>query len=344
MVREAMREYILPAEWAEQSGVQLTWPHAQTDWAEMLEEVQHCFVQIAKEVAQRQKLLIVSPEPERVRAQIEGVVNMDNVMMVNCQSNDTWARDHGAITLVGQKGIRLMDFGFNGWGLKFASNYDNLITEQLVKLGVLEGEYCNCRNFIFEGGSIESDGQGTLLTTTECLMSGNRNATYTQEEVERYLLKHLGAERLLWLDHGYLAGDDTDSHIDTLARLCPNNTIAYVQCNERGDEHYEALQAMEEQLKGFVTMSGEPYHLVALPMAKEVWFDGERLPATYANFLVINGAVLVPTYGTELDAVALRQMAVAFPGYEIVGIDCSPLIKQHGSLHCVTMQFPKGVM
>ena len=342
--RKAMKQYRLPAEWCEQSGVQLTWPHANTDWAEMLQEVQYCFVQIAQAIAQREKLLIVTPEPETVRKQIEGSVNLDNVVMVTCQSNDTWARDHGAITLISDGGNRLMDFGFNGWGLKFAANYDNLITEQLVKLGVLEGEYCNCRNFIFEGGSIESDGQGTLLTTTECLMSGNRNGTYTQAEVEAYLLKHLGAERLLWLDHGYLAGDDTDSHIDTLARLCPNDTIAYVQCTNKEDEHYEALHAMELQLKSFKTRRGEPYRLVALPMAKAVIFDGERLPATYANFLVINGAVLVPTYDTERDAIALAQMEIAFPDYEIIGIDCQALIKQHGSLHGVTMQFPKGVL
>ena len=347
-IKEKMMEkkkcvFTLPAEWAEQSGVQLTWPHANTDWAEILDEVQACFVQIAKAIAAHEKLLIVTPEPEAVREQIEGHVNMDHVIMVTCESNDTWARDHGAITVTCGEELHLLDFGFNGWGLKFAANYDNLITSKLAALGVLNGSYVNHRNFILEGGSIESDGEGTLLTTTECLMSGNRNSTYSQQEVEAYLLKHLGAKKLLWLDHGYLAGDDTDSHVDTLARLCPNNTIAYVQCTDRTDEHYEALQAMEQQLTGFTNAQGIPFSLVPLPMAKAAYCDGERIPATYANFLIINGAVLMPTYGTELDQVALAQMAKAFPEHEIVGIDCQSLIKQHGSLHCVTMQFPLGV-
>ena len=227
--------------------------------------------------------------------------------------------------------------------MKFASDKDNLITERLYRGGHLFGELRNCRNFVFEGGSIESDGEGTLLTTSECLLSPNRNATMSRDDIEKYLLETLGAKQMLWLEHGYLAGDDTDSHIDTLARLCPNNTILYVKCDDEGDEHYEALHAMEQQLKTFRTLSGEPYRLIALPMARPAFEDDERIPATYANYLVINGAVLVPTYDTYLDDVALAQVAKAFPDREIVGIDCQALIRQHGSLHCVTMQYPSNL-
>ena len=338
-----MTNKIFPAEWAPQQFVQLTWPHADTDWAYMLDEVQACFKNIAREIAQRQRLLIVAPDIEDVRRQIANDVNMANVTLVELPSNDTWARDHGGITIFEDGKPVVLDFQFNGWGLKFASDKENLITERLHRGGHLFGELRNCRNFTFEGGSIESDGEGTLLTTSECLLSPNRNATMSRNDIEKYLLDLLGAKQMLWLDHGYLAGDDTDSHIDTLARLCPNNTILYVKCDDVADEHYEALRLMEEQLKTFRTLAGEPYRLIALPMARPAFEDDERIPATYANYLVINGAVLVPTYDTDLDAIALAQVQQAFPEHEIVGIDCQALIRQHGSLHCVTMQYPSNL-
>ncbi|NDW13571.1 agmatine deiminase family protein [Bacteroides sp. 214] len=335
----------LPAEWYPQSGVQLTWPHKDTDWAYMLDEATECFIQIASEIAKRELVLIATPEPEVVKEQIAKRVNMDNVRLLECPTNDTWARDHGAITLLEEGTPILLDFTFNGWGLKFASDADNLITREAVKAIALHGTYQNCLNFVLEGGSIESDGMGTILTTSECLLSPNRNAHLDREAIEEYLKKRFNLKQVLWLDFGYLAGDDTDSHIDTLARLCPNNTIAYVKCTDTADEHYSELAAMEAQLKGFRTLSGEPYKLLALPMADAIIEDGERLPATYANFLIINGAILYPTYNQpENDTIAAEVLREAFPTYEIVGIDCRALIKQHGSLHCVTMQYPKDVI
>lgn len=336
----------LPAEWAGQSGIQLTWPHAGTDWAYMLTEVQACFVSIACEIAKRELLLIVTPEPEEVRKQLSGNVNMQNVRFMQCETNDTWARDHGAITLLDADGaLSLLDFTFNGWGLKFAADKDNLITRQAVENGNLQGCYVNRLGFVLEGGSIESDGCGTLLTTSECLLSPNRNGQMSRDEIEGYLRSVFHLRQVLWLDHGYLAGDDTDSHVDTLARLCSPDTIAYVQCTDMQDEHYEALHLMEEQLKTFRTLSGEPYRLLALPMADRIVEEGERLPATYANFLIMNGAVLYPTYRQpQNDARAKEVLQAAFPRHEIIGIDCRALIKQHGSLHCVTMQYPVGVL
>lgn len=335
----------LPAEWVPQRGVQLTWPHAKTDWAYMLEEVQACFVNIAREIAQRELLLIVTPEPEQVKQQIIGHVNLDNVRFMECDTNDTWARDHGPITLIDAAGRPLLlDFKFNGWGLKFAADKDNLITRHTLKDGLLQGTYVNRLNFVLEGGSIESDGRGTLLTTSECLLSLNRNGQMNRAEIEAYLKEQFNLRQVLWLDHGYLAGDDTDSHIDTLARLCPDDTIAYVRCTDSTDEHYEALRLMEKQLKTFRTLEGKPYRLLPLPMADAIVEDGERLPATYANFLVMNEAVLYPTYNQPAnDALAAQVLQEAFPGREIIGIDCRALIRQHGSLHCVTMQYPDCV-
>lgn len=335
----------LPAEWQTQSGIQLTWPHVGTDWAHMLKEVQECFVNLAREIAKREIVLIVTPEPEVVKKQIETTVNMDNVRFLECETNDTWARDHGAITMIDEGTPSLLDFTFNGWGLKFASDLDNQITRHAVEAKALKGRYVNRLGFVLEGGSIESDGMGTLLTTSECLLSPNRNGQLNRVEIEEYLKSTFHLQRVLWLDHGYLAGDDTDSHIDTLARFCSSDIIAYVKCDNKDDEHYEALQAMEKQLKTFRTLNGEPYQLLALPMADKVDESGERLPATYANFLILNNAVLYPTYNQpENDRKAKDILRQAFPKHEVIGIDCCALIKQHGSLHCVTMQYPLGVI
>ncbi len=335
----------LPSEWAPQSGVQLTWPHAGTDWAYMLSEVEACFINIAREIASRELLLIVAPSVEEVRKRMPVDINMANVRFFSCDTNDTWARDHGAITLWEEHTPTLLDFTFNGWGLKFASDKDNLITSRLIKAGVLHGKYINRLGFVLEGGSIESDGMGTLLTTSQCLLSPNRNGGMNRTEIEEYLCKTFHLKRILWLDHGYLAGDDTDSHVDTLARFCPADTIVYVQCTDAEDEHYEELHRMEEQLKTFRTANDKPYRLLLLPMPDKIEEDGERLPATYANFLIINGAVLYPTYNQPSNDIRAGEvLQQAFPEYEIVGIDCRALIKQHGSLHCVTMQYPTGVI
>lgn len=337
---------LLPAEWALQSGVQLTWPHEDTDWAGMLDEVEECFIAIAREIASREHLLVVHPRPEEVKRKLEKVgVLMANVRWAVCPTNDTWARDHGAITMLDADGPHLLDFTFNGWGLKFAADKDNLITRHLMKSKLLQGTYVNRLGFVLEGGSIESDGMGTLLTTSRCLLSPNRNGQMNQVEIEEYLCSTFHLQRVLWLNHGFLAGDDTDSHIDTLARFCDPESIAYVRCDNPSDEHYEELRQMEQELAAMQTIEGKPYKLFPLPLPNPVLENGERLPATYANFLILNGAILYPTYcQPQKDKEAGEILQKAFPRHEIVGIDCSALIRQHGSLHCVTMQYPVGII
>lgn len=344
-----IRSTHLPAEWFPQSGVQLTWPHKDTDWAPILHEVEQCYLRMALEISLRERLIIVTPHPSDVDKLLRTHLPekaLKNITLHEMPTNDTWARDHGFITLIGDTEPRLLDFQFNGWGKKFEASLDNEICRHMNEQKILRGAYEDHLDFVLEGGSIESDGRGTILTTSQCLMAPNRNQPLSQAEIEERLLSTLHAQRILWLDHGYLAGDDTDSHIDTLARLCPNDTIAYVQCLDTQDEHYEELHLMEEQLKTFRTLTGEPYQLVPLPMGP-IHFDedGERLPSTYANFLIMNDTVLMPTYGDrDLDELATRQLQKAFPKHDIVGIDCQVLIRQHGSLHCCTMQFPVGVI
>jgi agmatine/peptidylarginine deiminase len=312
----------------------------------MLEEVIPCFVAMAKEVIKREKLLIVCPDGAEVRRQLGGMADDRQLIFREMETNDTWARDHGGICVF-EDGVPVVyDFVFNGWGMKFAACHDNLITRRLSRSGTFAKEVrtVNMQPFVLEGGSIESDGCGTLLATVECLGSANRNEYLNREQVARCLKDFFGLERILWLENGHLAGDDTDSHVDTLARFCDGQTIAYVQCSDAEDSHFSELQAMEEELKAFRTLAGQPYRLIPLPMADRVTENGERLPATYANFLIINDAVLMPCYRSEKDDLARAALQTAFPDREIAGIDCLPLIRQHGSLHCAAMQYPEGVI
>ncbi len=329
----------LPPEWAPQQLVQLTWPHEQTDWVDMLDEVNQCFVDIARNIVQHEKLLVVCKDSKRIKTLLKGT-DFSKITFVELPTNDTWARDHGGITVLEDGKKAIYDFAFNGWGKKFEAKLDNQITKALHEKQVFGRDviYRNCLDFVLEGGSIESDGEGTLLTTSTCLLSDNRN-DLSKEVIETRLKNYFGLHRVLWLNHGYLAGDDTDSHIDTLARFCDVSTIAYVKCEDETDEHYIELKKMEEELMQFRTVSGNSYRLIPLPMADTVYDDEIRLPATYANFLIINDAVLVPTYQSPKDEIALKQLGQAFPDRKIIGINCLPLIKQHGSLHCVTMQY-----
>lgn len=315
-------QYRLPAEWEPQSGVQLTWPHADTDWAPMLDEILKTYEEIAQEIKKREPLLVVGPP-----------------------TNDTWARDHGFICLKSTEDVLLLDFKFNGWGEKFPAELDNAINRRLFNNGYIKGGYINHLDFVLEGGSIESDGHGTIFTTTCCLMAPHRNQPLTRLQIEERLKEYLCAERVLWIDHGQLTGDDTDGHIDTLVRIAPDDTLLYMVCDDPEDEQYQELKLMEQQLGTFRTIDGRPYRLLGLPTPRPIYDeDGMRLPATYANFLVINGAVLCPTYDQpDLDAEAMTTIGKAFPDRETVGIDCRSIIRQHGSLHCCTMQFPEGV-
>ena len=325
------------AEWEPQSAVQLTWPHAGTDWAPILPDITRVYEDMAREISKREQLLVVAPEGVQLPSS-----PLPRVLRFT--SNDTWARDHGFITVEELTANRqkrkpiLLDFCFNGWGEKFPAQLDNQINRHLYEQGLVRGTYEDHLDFVLEGGSIESDGRGTIFTTECCLMAPHRNQPLTKQQIEDRLKDYLGAERVVWLQHGSLLGDDTDGHIDTLVRICPDDTLLYIGA----DEQHPDLLLMEQELRQLRTLEGRPYRLLRLPLPRPICDveSGERLPATYANYLVINGAVLVPTYAQpDLDQEAMRIIGLAFPDREIVGIDCRPVIRQHGSLHCCTMQY-----
>lgn len=328
-----MKRFI--AEFEEQSFTQIIFPHVNSDWAEYLSEAERTFENIIKEIIKYQKCLVVCANLADVKGRFEP---NKNLYFVEYETNDTWARDCSALCIENDTKIELLDFTFTGWGGKFEASKDNAMSKNIAhsysaKLKTID--------IILEGGAVESNGAGTILTTSECMLNKNRNSTLTKEQMTQILQDEFGMSKILYLNHGYLAGDDTDSHVDTLARFVDERTIMYVKCEDRDDEHYKELKLMEAELEAFV--KDEDFKLIALPMSEACYFDGERLPATYANFLFVNGAVLVPTYGVKQDEEALKIFKETFPTKEIVPINCFTLIKQHGSLHCVTMNFAKGV-
>ncbi|MFN8237010.1 MAG: agmatine deiminase family protein [Chitinophagales bacterium] len=333
----------LPAEWEPQDAIQIAFPGRQSDWMDYWEEIIPCYIRIVKVIASYQPLIIVCDNREEVLAYLSGS-DMSNIYLVELPVNDTWARDYGAITVQSEGGFVIEDFMFNGWGLKFAADKDNRITRQLWDKGIFGAAPIHVPDLVLEGGSIESDGKGTLMTTSNCLLSPNRNPHLNRKQIEEKLTQLFGLKRVLWLENGHLLGDDTDAHIDTVARFCAEDTIAYVQCTDSNDVHYTSLKMMEEELQLFRTANDAPYRLIPLPMADAIFApdDQRRLPATYANFLILNEVVLLPTYNVPQDAAAIAQLQKAFPDKQVIGVDCSALLLQHGSLHCITMQYPKG--
>ena len=328
----------LPPEWQEQEFIQIVFPHENTDWNEYLEEALFVFVNITRIISKYQKCLVIAADLTYAKSFFS---NFENLIFEHFDTNDTWSRDFGAITVQNKHESIILDFEFNAWGEKFSYNLDNKITQKLKDTSLFKFYKYKSVPFVLEGGAIDSNGAGIILTTTKCMLEKNRNPQLSQNEIEQNLSLYLGAKKILWLNSGYLEGDDTDSHIDTLARFVNEDTIVYQSCDDESDIHYVELKKMENELLNFTQLNGDKFNIIALPWIKEKYYLNDRLPATYVNFLIINDAVLVPTYDDENDNAALKIFKKIFLKRDIIAVDCQVLIRQHGSLHCVTMQYPK---
>jgi len=334
-----------PAEWEKQSAVLIAWPHHTGDFSNRLESVEQSYRFIAETIAGCERLLIVCKDDDHQQHIQTLLGDNGNIVFIHADVNDIWVRDTVFLTVEHNGRLNLYNFIFNGWGEKYPHQNDNALNHKLLSAKPFQGMPHTDIDFILEGGSVESDGIGTIMTTRQCLLNPNRNKGLTQHDITLRLQQYLGAKRVLWLDQENLSGDDTDAHIDTLARFCSADTIAYTSCDDTRDPHYAGLKNMEAQLQAFRTGTDEPYQLIPLPMPKPIFDeDGEQLPANYANFLIINGAVMVPVYDDANDDTALLRLAGCFPKHNIIATQCRPLVHQYGSLHCMTMQFPAGVL
>ncbi|GAA5008599.1 agmatine deiminase family protein [Pseudoluteimonas lycopersici] len=335
-----------PAEWEPQSAVLVAWPHAGTDWAERLAGVEDTYIALVAAIARFEDVVIcVADDDVETYAEMRlrsNRVDMQRVRFVTVPYDDTWLRDSGPITLRDGNAFRLLDFRFTGWGGKFEAGDDDRLVERLDAQSLFRDADRAPIDFALEGGAIDTDGAGTLLTTWQCLHE--RHPQASREELTEKLAGWLQQDRVLWLDHGYLEGDDTDAHVDTLARFAPGDAIVFQACDDESDSHHAEFKAMADEIAALRTQDGRPYRLFPLPWARPILDGGRRLAASYANFLIVNGAVLIPAYDDEADDAAAAVMANAFPDREIVQVPCRPLIWQNGSLHCITMQLPEGLM
>lgn len=334
---------LLP-EWAEQAAVLMAWPHESTDWQPWLAAIQQDYVALAAAIAQEVPPIILCQDDahrQLILQQLGDRCQHDPHTII-APYNDTWCRDYGPITLGAAGKVQMLDFCFNGWGDKYDAGLDNQINRSLSQVWQAD---LTTLDFELEGGSIETDGQGTLLTTTHCLLDSNRNNDLSDAEIEAYVLEKLGLQRALWLHRGALFGDDTDSHIDNLARFTSADTIVYAICREPGDPHTEHLQAMEAELKAFRQPNGEPYKLHGIHIPEPQYDEnGKRLPGSYINFLIVNNSVIVPVFDCPQDKAALETLQACFPGKRLLPVPGKNLIKQYGGPHCATMQLPKGTV
>lgn len=310
-------------EWESQELLMLSLPHAKSDWAPYLSQITKSYVNFANAVCKYQNLLLIAPD----ECYFEPFKHIKNARFFKCPTNDTWIRDYGAIDVLGENGAFSYDFGFNAWGGKFESGLDDNVNAALFNTSTLQGKLKRVP-FVLEGGSVEFNGRGVLLTTSKCLL--NENRAHSDKSAFELKLKELfNLERVIWLNNGEIIGDDTDSHIDTLARFVDENTIVYAACDDESDPHFLPLKAMRNELEN----SG--FNLAPLFLPRPVEFQGRRLGATYCNFVFVNGALIMPTYGDKkADERAFGTLKELVKDRDIIGVDASVFIRQNGSLHC----------
>lgn len=318
-------------EWNEQEYLMLSLPHEKSDWKPYLGEIVQAYKEFVRAASEFQKVLLIAPS----KSDFVSFENMANVEFFICDTNDTWIRDFGAIDILEDNRLKALDFTFNAWGNKFQSELDNEVNSKLFKEKFKEK--LTKIDFILEGGSIDFNGEGVMLTSSNCLLNENRNSHLDKNQIEAKLKEIFGLKQIIWLENGFIKGDDTDHHIDTLARFIDKNTIAYSVCEDEEDEHYIPLQKMKKELEA------TGFNLIELPLPKPLYYEGRRLGATYANFVFVNDALIIPFYKDKNDEIIRQRLAKALPERKIVGVDARVFLRQNGSLHCSCQNRFKGL-
>lgn len=337
--------YRMPAEWEPQEAIWLSWPHRRKTWNAAFDAVPAVFAEIASQISDGElvRINVVDQEMEDAARELiqRANGNLDNVRFHRNATNDAWVRDHGPIYVVrdadGRRERAITSWNYNAWGGKYPPfDSDNEIPNRIA---AELGEKIFRIDMVLEGGSIDVNGAGTLLTTRACLLNPNRNPHLSQSEIEQWLMDALGVQNVLWLGDG-IVGDDTDGHVDDITRFVSATKIVTAVEDNPDDVNYAALKANFEALQTMTDPSGKPFEILKLPMPAPVYADSNRLPASYANFLVCNHKVLVPIYCCPADQIALTILQECFPDRKVVGIDCTRLVWGLGAIHCVTQQQP----
>ncbi len=337
--------YRFPAEWEPQQATWFSWPHKEESWPGRFERIPEVFTEIIKVLAAFQDVninVVDRTMHDDVMKRLDNAgVEMERVTLYEIPTDDAWCRDHGpafVVNAAAREALAVIDWGYNAWGGKYPPyDQDDAVPTRVAELRRLPLFY---PGIIMEGGSIDVNGSGCLLTSTSCLLNPNRNPNLDRDRIEWYLREYYHVEKILWVDEG-IAGDDTDGHIDDTARFVNPTTIVAVVEENRRDENYAPLQRNLKQLKAMRDTSGNAFRIVELPMPRPISFEGQRVPASYANFLIANGAVLVPTFRDRNDPAALAVLKDLFPERAVIGIDCYDLVWGLGTLHCISQQEPR---
>jgi agmatine deiminase len=337
--------YTMPAEWAAHRATWLSWPHNRETWPTQLARVQEAWVRMIVELARHEQVNLLvndagSENEVAARLQAAGAA-MENISLLRISTVDVWMRDYGPTFVTRnakENPLAGNDWVFNGWGGKYQAyeQDDSVAREIAARLGIP----LFAHPVVLEGGSIEVNGAGLCLTTTQCLLNTNRNPAMSQGEVEQFLKDTLGAQQVIWLGDG-IAGDDTDGHIDDIARFVNPATVACVREANARDKNYAPLEENYERLLAARDMSGAKLEIVSLPCPAPLGYEGARLPASYANFYIANELVLAPVFGDPADARALGILQDLFPGRRVVGLPCADVVAGLGAIHCVTQQEPR---
>ncbi len=335
-----LSDYRMPAEWAPHQATWISWPHKRESWPGKFETVEPVMVRAVEALARSEtvRINVLGPEHERhVQGLLAGIAAP--IVYHRFPTNDAWCRDHGAIFVVrrDRPALAALDFEFNAWGGKYLPcDLDNAIPRQMAEALDVP---CLPMGMVLEGGSIEVNGAGLLLTTEQCLLNPNRNPGLGRVQIEARLRAALGVERVLWLGEG-IAGDDTDGHVDDLTRFVAEDTVVTAVEADPDDENYVPLHENLQRLASVRLADGRPLRVIHLPMPRPLYCEGTRLPASYANFYIGNRVVLLPCFDDRNDAVAIEVLRGCFPDREIVTIDCTDLVWGLGAFHCLTQQVP----
>ena len=328
----------LKAEWEKQEGILVSFPHKNSDWINKLKRIIPTYIDLINKISIFQKIYVFCKNIEEVKKYFKK--DNLNILYYQIDFNDTWIRDYGFLTVDKNSKKQFLNFNFNGWGEKYNYFLDNSFNEKIYKKQIFNKTILMKNiDFILEGGSIDSNGNNIIITTSRCLLNKNRNFNINCYEIEKILNKHLGVEKILWLNNGYILGDDTDGHIDMLARFISRNKIIYTKSYDKNDEHYSELNRMENELNQLNIKNNNFFELIPIPLPSAIYNNNIRLPASYINFLIINGAVLYPKYFVKEDEIVYDIFKKQFINREIIEIDSRYLIEEGGSLHCATMQF-----
>jgi agmatine deiminase len=332
-----------PAEWAEHTATWLSWPHKEESWPGKINTIYKPYCEFIKVISEGElvRINVVNDQMAAFAKEqlLKAGVDLNRIEFFEFPTNDAWCRDHGPAFLInpGTKEKVIVDWGYNAWGDKYPPyDLDDVIPTKIAQQLSLPVYH---PGIVMEGGSVDFNGKGTVLTTTACLLNKNRNPHLNQQQIEAYLQNYYGVEQVLWLGDGII-GDDTDGHIDDITRFVNENTVVTVIEENKNDENYHILQENLQTLKTIRLLNGKQLNIIELPMPEPVYYDGQRLPASYANFYISNAAVVVPTYRSKNDNKALDILKQCFPDRKVVGIDSTDIIWGLGSFHCLSQQEP----